>query len=233
MPTPQLGSINPNATLDELKDYLVGLNRYLNYLLSSLDTLNISRLDAKVIIANTITAVQIAANTITADKMNVTELSAISANLGHIVAGLIESIEIYGSYIATANGAYPRIELSSTGNLLTAFKDALNFLSITPDFSGVPSIKFDSPSGTSYLTKGLGALALISDIGLTLTAPADINISASSSGALRLQASASGGIWFNGSRGLAGTKTYYVSDTSGGSVNRKLTFKDGLLISET
>lgn len=32
---------------------------------------------------------------------------------------------------------------------------------------------------------------------------------------------------------LAGTKVYYVSDTSGGVVNRKLTFQDGILVSET
>lgn len=32
---------------------------------------------------------------------------------------------------------------------------------------------------------------------------------------------------------LAGTKVYFVSDTSGGAVNRKLTFVDGILTSET
>ena len=32
---------------------------------------------------------------------------------------------------------------------------------------------------------------------------------------------------------LAGTKVYYVSDTSGGAVTRKLTFTDGILTSET
>jgi hypothetical protein len=37
----------------------------------------------------------------------------------------------------------------------------------------------------------------------------------------------------DGTSALAGTKVYYVSDTSGGAVNRKLTFKDGLLVSET
>lgn len=31
---------------------------------------------------------------------------------------------------------------------------------------------------------------------------------------------------------LAGTKVYYVSDTSGGAVNRKLTFTDGVLTAE-
>ena len=37
----------------------------------------------------------------------------------------------------------------------------------------------------------------------------------------------------DGTAALAGTKVYYVSDTSGGSPTRKLTFKDGLLVSET
>lgn len=32
---------------------------------------------------------------------------------------------------------------------------------------------------------------------------------------------------------LSGTKVYYVSDSSGGAVNRKLTFSNGVLISET
>ena len=31
---------------------------------------------------------------------------------------------------------------------------------------------------------------------------------------------------------LAGTKVYYVSDSSGGTVNRKLTFTDGILTAE-
>lgn len=33
--------------------------------------------------------------------------------------------------------------------------------------------------------------------------------------------------------GLSGTKVYYVSDSSGGAVTRKLTFQDGILISES
>jgi hypothetical protein len=32
---------------------------------------------------------------------------------------------------------------------------------------------------------------------------------------------------------LAGTKVYYVSDSSGGTVNRKLTFINGILVSES
>lgn len=39
--------------------------------------------------------------------------------------------------------------------------------------------------------------------------------------------------WIVFPNGLAGTKVYYVSDTSEGTVNRKLTFLNGVLISET
>lgn len=35
------------------------------------------------------------------------------------------------------------------------------------------------------------------------------------------------------SRALKGTHVFYVSDTSGGTVNRKLTFVDGILTSKT
>lgn len=42
-----------------------------------------------------------------------------------------------------------------------------------------------------------------------------------------------GGLIVDGPAPLAGTKVYYVSDTSGGTVNRKLTFTDGILTAET
>lgn len=35
------------------------------------------------------------------------------------------------------------------------------------------------------------------------------------------------------STGISGTKIYYVADSSGGAVTRKLTFVNGVLISET
>lgn len=40
-------------------------------------------------------------------------------------------------------------------------------------------------------------------------------------------------VLINGVTPLAGTKIYYVADSSGGAVTRKLTFSAGILISET
>lgn len=42
-----------------------------------------------------------------------------------------------------------------------------------------------------------------------------------------------GGLIIDGPTPLAGTKVYYVSDSSGGAVTRKLTFTDGILTAET
>ncbi|MFD2334708.1 phage tail spike protein [Cohnella sp. GCM10020058] len=65
-------------------------------------------------------------------------LSAISANLGTVVAGRILS-----GFIATRNGTFPRVELSDTDNMLRVFKDSLHSLDIfnwsSPD---MPAIRF-------------------------------------------------------------------------------------------
>ena len=77
--------------------------------------------------------------------MDVNELSAIAADLGHITAGLIEAVSIFGSYIATANGTYPRCEMSATGNLFGAYTAADNSVVIDPFYQNDrPAIKFNN-----------------------------------------------------------------------------------------
>lgn len=128
MPVPTFTGLPPYPEFSDVTAKINKLVQELQNLMLSLDTLNIAELDAEVIIANTITA----------DKMNVSELSAITANLGTITAGLMIAVNIIGSYIATANGAYPRCEMSSTDNLFAAYKDANNYISMVPVFSGGP-----------------------------------------------------------------------------------------------
>jgi hypothetical protein len=111
MPTPTFQP--PQGPMDtaQLQDWIIKLIRDLNFLLGNLDTLNVNRLDAKVIIAGSITADRIAANSITAneiaanaittselqagavtaDKISVAQLSAISADIGTVNAGSITS----------------------------------------------------------------------------------------------------------------------------------------------
>ncbi|MFF2156057.1 hypothetical protein ACFVVQ_12145 [Paenibacillus chitinolyticus] len=88
---------------------------------------------------------------IQADRIDVNKLSAISADLGHITAGLIEAIKmigstIIGSYIATSEYSFPKIEFSSVGTLLKASTTANNFMKIDPAFFESPSLEWDSPN---------------------------------------------------------------------------------------
>ena len=91
---------------------------------------------------NGIEAKNIKAGAIIAEKIDVNELSAISANLGHIIAGLIESVEIYGSYISTRKDAYPRAELSNVGDLFAAYLDAKNHIKVEANYQGSPALNF-------------------------------------------------------------------------------------------
>lgn len=65
-------------------------------------------------ISGTLNASQISANAITSDKINVSQLSAISANLGSITGG---SINIGGKFIVDSNGNFTATNGSLTGTV--------------------------------------------------------------------------------------------------------------------
>lgn len=95
MPTPQIPSIPGDANVQQLRDGIIGINRYLNYLLSSLDTLNINRLDAKVIKTGTL-----------------------DANLVTIRSDLVGSsyLQLDGNGIRANNGTINTFEINTDGN---------------------------------------------------------------------------------------------------------------------
>ncbi|WP_338841991.1 hypothetical protein [Paenibacillus glucanolyticus] len=120
----------------------------------NLDANNIraNSIETKNLKANSITAEKIQAGAVTADKITVNELSAISANLGHIVAGLIESVEIFGSYIATSYGSFPFVEMSNTDNMFGAYKSGDNAIQIySPVERLSPVIRFTANGINSFL----------------------------------------------------------------------------------
>ncbi|WP_410512046.1 hypothetical protein PaeBR_18680 [Paenibacillus sp. BR2-3] len=182
MPIPTFTGLPPDPTFAELVSKLNTVVKQMQNLLLNLDTLNIRSLNAEVIEAETITAGKLAANSVetenlvsgsvTAEKITVNELSAISADLGYITAGLIESIEIYGSYIATRNGVFPRAEMSNTEHLFAALTDANNHIKIRTDISGSPGVRFTSAGNVlGSLTTYLGYLEIWGPAILALTAP--------------------------------------------------------------
>ncbi|WP_028589428.1 hypothetical protein [Paenibacillus massiliensis] len=142
LPNVNVGETDLKAQVKQLLNAYIMLNEELTFLLNNLDTRNVSELNAEKLVAESIQTDKLAAGSVVADKIDVGELSAISANLGIITAGLIQSIEIYGSYIATQKDTFPRSEMSAAGNLFAGYKDENNYIAVTPDFGGPPSLVF-------------------------------------------------------------------------------------------
>lgn len=81
-------------------------------------------------ISGTLNASQIAANAITSDKINVSQLSAISANLGSITGG---SIDIGGKFIVDSNGNFIATNGSLTGTVNATTMRAKQSISVYND----------------------------------------------------------------------------------------------------
>jgi hypothetical protein len=186
-----------NAGMGELKNVVksllnstIQLNEELTYLLNNLDTRNVNELNAEVIIAGSITADKIQAKSITAELISVNELSAISANLGHIIAGLIESVEIFGSFISTNRYGYPKVELSDTEDMIGAYKSGNNAIQIySPSDRFSPIIKYITPIGVAYMFYDIdyNAIAITSnDANIHINTTQEINIMGQK------------GVWING-----------------------------------
>lgn len=132
------------------------LTKELTWLLNNLDTRNVNELNAEKIVAGSIITEKLAAGAVTADKISVNELSAITADLGHITAGLIESIEIYGSYISTRKNGYPKAELNDNGDLVAVWTDENNYVTIEPGLFGEPTMVYRRAGAASLILGPVG-----------------------------------------------------------------------------
>lgn len=93
MSIPNLPRVDGDMKLEDLANLVARMIKEMEWLLTgNLDVHNIR------------------AKSITADRMKVDQLSAISADLGHITAGLVEAVTIIGSLIKTAEFGQ-RVEL--------------------------------------------------------------------------------------------------------------------------
>jgi hypothetical protein len=92
--------------------------------------------------AESIETQNLKAGAVTAEKITVEELSAISANLGHITAGIIRGIKIYGSLISTSETQYPRVVLDPSSTAFGVYADENNGVKIPAFDGGISKIIF-------------------------------------------------------------------------------------------
>lgn len=141
MPIPALNKLPPDPSFVDLVNKLNQVIGELTNTLLSLDDVNFDRITARVI--------------------EVEELSALSANLGTITAGLMRAVTIIGSYIATREGAYPRAEMSNTDDLFAAFKDAQNFIKLHANLTGSPTLTFNSNGAMQALLGSVDGIGIL------------------------------------------------------------------------
>lgn len=212
MPIQPINIVNENLSPEDLINELAKLQKMLRYLLNGqidFENVRARSIKAENIEVGTLTAEEIAANTITADKMNVTELSAITANMGEVIAGIITGLLIR----TAAAGIFPRIELSSTDELLEASADASNKIRMVALTTTTPGIIFQSPADTTFLIQDGAVFNLITTNRMNL-----------GSGVMNINPT--GSLEINGTSGVSGT--VYVAATSGGPVTTPITFSKGI-----
>ncbi len=167
MPIPTFTGLRPDPTFEDLKVKINTLVKELTNLMLNLDKENIVEVDGDVLIKGTVTAA----------KMMVEELSAISANLGHITAGLIEAVQIFGSYIATSQ-SFPRAEMSNTDNMFNVWASEGKGIQMKAFKSGSPYIDFIEGIRTASVYYGAGSgLYFLTEPGedITLKAGGDVH----------------------------------------------------------
>lgn len=138
VPLPNLDDI---MQIKDPKQQMEAFVNTVGILIKNLSEIN-GYLSSKNIKAQSIQTESLAAGSVTADKIQVTELSAITADMGKLTSG-----EIYGAYIATAEGSYPRAEMSSTGDFFRALASSSVFTEITTSLFGSPAVH--STDGTT------------------------------------------------------------------------------------
>lgn len=169
------------ATTEELLNAYNKLIKEVTFILNHLDSRNITvdGITADSIRAGSIVADKIDAGAVTADKISVDELSAISANIGEITAGIIT-----GLLIRTAEeDVYPRIDFTSSNNILEASGTLNDKISIRSDYSsGLPALVFQNLSNLMYLFFTGSAYSLITSSGIdfNLNPAGNINLMPSS-----------------------------------------------------
>lgn len=115
------------------------------------------------------------------------EFAKLQKNLDYLLNGFLDAINVpslIAAYISTADGTYPRIDLSSDGNLLAAYYDANNHLDINPNVTGqsAPGILFYSngnPLGSIVYINGSGILISTQNAGagpITISPVGDLNL---------------------------------------------------------
>lgn len=155
MPIPDMTGLPPFAQFQDMVDKMNTFVQQYNNLLLSLDSLNVVSLTADHIDAGTLNAGIV---TVRADYDGGAFIE-ISANGIRINDGTRDTfkadtagfITLVGALFQTIAGEYPRLEINSNSNLLTAYLDETNYIALDPNLTGKPAIRYKTPTIEGFM----------------------------------------------------------------------------------
>lgn len=176
MPTPSLPELGDNPSPKQITDYVVKLQRDLDWLLQNLDDLNVKRIRADSIYAGTIDA-----NVVTI-RSDLTGGAYVEIDGD----GMVINNGLFDTLVADTNGkltltevlvqsrlGYPKVVLNSADNLFGAYASSTNYveMDVLSTLSGTPALLFvDMPTTAAMY---LGGDSFYLNAGTSLTMQAD------------------------------------------------------------
>lgn len=164
MPIPTLTGLPPNPTFQDLVDRVNKVVRETNNMLLNLDSLNVVSLTADHIDAGTIDAdIVTIRSDLTAGAFVQIDGNGLVINDGSMDtfrADITGKVTMTGALIRSKNG-YPTIVLNPNGDLVGAYVDANNSVTIVANDLGSPALNFNySGSVVGQLNTRLGLLSV-------------------------------------------------------------------------
>jgi len=160
----------------------------------------------------------------------------------------VDTIGTNGAVMKVAYTAKGVILVGTAASTVAAVAVGTDGDCLVADSSETPGVRWKHPTAANIINVPAGNIAATnvqtalneldtekapkaSPVHTGVTTDASLKVSDLTSG--KYPIASTDGLLVDGPTPLAGTKIYYVADSSGGAVNRKLTFVDGILTSET
>ena len=147
------------------------------YLKTTINQLAVMMKELDYVLNGNVDFKNVRAQSIDATRLTVDELSAITANLGTITAGIIRGISIYGSLISTNETGYPKASISNTGNFFDVSTNAGDSIRIEEGIFGDPAITFtDAGTTAAFIGMVAGALGIQGSVNIVIGTSGNITL---------------------------------------------------------
>lgn len=186
MPIPTITGLPPKPEYQDIINKVNRLVQELTNLLLNLDSLNVVSLTADHIDTGTLDARVVTVRSDLAGGAYIRiDGNGMTVNDGTKDVFTVDTngqVTMTGAKVQTTASSFPRIELSSSGNLLAAYLNANDYIAINPDLTGAPTLAAYAGGAIKGSLSTIGGDTSIYAIGslLNLLSNYDIRISAGS-----------------------------------------------------